>query len=277
MSQTNEPSRTRRRSQADIEAGFTGEGPRYSSSGYDRRDQRGMVVPDADTFTGDDTDYLRLRSSTMNRQDTFHNPPQRRPPTTPRTSAAAQGRPSMARDYMASQRRTTRDDPQLTPSQRKPSQFRRMHWLLPVGLTLVAIILLWVISSSVLAWGTQMYNNIRYGYPRTFQTDAVVGHNDSKTHPSHFIAINLNHQVVIEEFMGGDPTKVVTYIAPVYIAGAGGDLAPVTLQFRDVNGDGKPDMIVYIHLPSQVQTIVFINTGSKFRPATASDKIQLNQ
>ena len=140
---------------------------------------------------------------------------------------------------------------------------------------MIAVIVLWLIGSTVVSWGIQEYNNVHYGYPRTSQMNAVVGHNDSKAHPSHFIAINLNRQVVITEYQGSDPLKEVSYVAPVYLAGSGGDLAPITLEFRDVNGDGKPDMIVHIHLPDQDQVTVFINDGSKFRPSTGTDKIRL--
>ncbi len=77
------------------------------------------------------------------------------------------------------------------------------------------------------------------------------------------------------EFKGGDPSKSVSYVAPVYIAGDGGDLAPVTVEFKDVNGDGKSDMIIHIHLPSQDQISVFINDGNGFRPVNANDKIKL--
>ncbi len=43
-------------------------------------------------------------------------------------------------------------------------------------------------------------------YPRTFQVDAVVGHNDSATNPSHFIAMNLNGR--IEMGYGNDSCKI---------------------------------------------------------------------
>lgn len=270
MSQSNEPIRTRRRNLPDTGAGIPGDTPRYSSSAYERRS---MAIPDTDDFADEDMSYQRPRPSSITRQDTFQNNAMRRPPTTPRTTGAAQGRPQSARNYTTTgpQQRPLRD----TQQQGRP-QYKKPHWLLFVGLGMVAVIVLWVLGSSVLAWGNQLYNNVRYGYPRTYQTNAVVGHSDSKAHPSHFIAINLNHQVVIEEFMGGDPSKAITYVAPVYIAGDNGDLAPVTLEFRDVNGDGKVDMIVHIHLPSQDQISVFINTGTKFRAATPNDKIQLN-
>jgi hypothetical protein len=152
---------------------------------------------------------------------------------------------------------------------------RNVHWLVLVGLGMLAMLVLWVTGSWVLAWGRERYYDIRYGYPRTYQTDAVVGQGDSPTHPSHFIAINENREVIIIEFIAGDPSKTVVYAAPVYIAGQDGNLAPVTLEFRDVTGDGKVDMIVHIHLQSQDQYYVFVNAGNKFRPSNGSDKIRI--
>jgi hypothetical protein len=89
----------------------------------------------------------------------------------------------------------------------------------------------------------------------------VVGHGDSEAHPSHFIAINLNRHVIVIEIPGGDISRSIIYSGPVLL-GDGQDMTPVTLTFSDVNGDGKPDMILHI----LDQTIVFLNNGTKFVP-----------
>ena len=62
------------------------------------------------------------------------------------------------------------------------------------------------------------------------------------------------------EFPGGDPTKAKVYVGPILV-GPGQDLSPVTLTFKDVNGDGKPDMIVNV----QGSHFVFINDNGQFR------------
>lgn len=134
-----------------------------------------------------------------------------------------------------------------------------MHWLLYVGVGMVAALALWVSLSSLLAWGTAKYNDITYGYPRFYQTDAVVGHNDNTQHPSHFIALNLKGQVIVIELPGGNPAKSVDYIGPDLIA-TGDDLIPITLTFEDKNHDGKPDMVIHI----QNRSVVFCNDGTKF-------------
>lgn len=127
----------------------------------------------------------------------------------------------------------------------KATRRRKIHWLLYVGLGMLAALALWALASAALSWGTNQYNNFVYGYPRTFQTDAVVGHNDSARNPSHFIAVNLRGQVIIYELPGGDPSKSQDYIGPDLV-GAQVDLLPVTLSFSDINHDGAVDMIVHV-------------------------------
>ncbi len=134
------------------------------------------------------------------------------------------------------------------------------HWLLYIGLGMMAALALWALGAAALSWGTTQYNNIVYGYPRTYQIDAVVGHNNDNTHnPSHFIAVNLHGQIIIFELPGGDPSKSTDYIGPNLI-GPGDDQLPVTLSFTDVKHDGKPDMIVHI----SDRTFELCNNGTKF-------------
>ena len=167
--------------------------------------------------------------------------------------------------------------PQMTKGEPRKNVLKgKVHWLLPVGIGMIAMLVLWELGSIALAWGTARYDDIRYGNPRTYQTDAVVGHgNDSTLHPSHFIAVNLNRQAIVVEFPAGNPAGAESYIVPYYILGPGADQVPVTLEFRDVTGDGKLDMIIHIHLQSQDQTFVFINDGAKFRPPTSKDNIHM--
>jgi hypothetical protein len=166
----------------------------------------------------------------------------------------------------------------FTGNQKQKQRWRdsKVHWLLPIGIGMIAMLILWEVGSLALSWGTNVYNNVVYGNPRTYQTNAVVGHGgDSPAHPSHFIAVNLNGQAIVIEFPAGNPQNASSYLVPYYIRGQGEDQAPVTVDFRDVTGDGKVDMIVSIHLPSQIQTFVFVNDGTKFRAPNSSDHIHL--
>ncbi len=147
---------------------------------------------------------------------------------------------------------------------------RRLHWLVFVGGAMLIMVLGWVVLSMFANWWQVTQDDWHYGRPRTYQVDAVVGHNDSPSNPSHFIALNLNSHIEIIEFPGGDATKARVYIGPTLI-GPGQDLAPATLDFRDVNGDGKVDMIVNVG----GSHFVFINDNGSFRPVRTTDNIQL--
>jgi len=128
----------------------------------------------------------------------------------------------------------------------------------------------WVVLNVLANWWQITLDDWHYGRPRTFQTDAVVGHNDSAANPSHFIALNLNRHIEIIEFPGGDASKAKIYVGPTLI-GQGQDLAVVTLSFKDVNGDGKPDMIVSV----QGSRFVFINDNGAFRPVRPGENVQI--
>ena len=146
----------------------------------------------------------------------------------------------------------------------------RLHWLFYVGVSMLVMVIAWFAFTSLMSWWQVTQDDWHYGRPRTYQTDYVVGHNhDSSTNPSHFIAINLNRHIQIIEFPAGDSSKAKIYVGPVLI-GQGQDLAPVTLTFKDVNGDGKVDMIVSV----QASRFIFINENDAFRPARPGESIQ---
>ena len=133
------------------------------------------------------------------------------------------------------------------------------HWLVFVGVAMFIMILGWVAFNALTNWWQITQDDWHYGRPRTFQTDMAVGHYDSPTNPSHFIAENLNRHILIIELPGGDTAKAKIYSGPLLI-GPNQDLTPVTLTFRDVNGDGKVDMIVNV----QDSHFVFLNQNNQF-------------
>lgn len=138
----------------------------------------------------------------------------------------------------------------------------RFHWLVFAGIAMFIMILGWLVFSALGSWWQTTQDDWHYGRPRTFQVDQVVGHNDSAATPSHFIAMNLNRHILIIEIPGGDPSKTRMFSGPTLL-GPGQDLTPVTLTFRDVNGDGKPDMIVNI----QDTHVIYLNVNGTFQPA----------
>ena len=126
-----------------------------------------------------------------------------------------------------------------------------------MGMLVMALLVIGLTAFS--SWWRVHLNDMQYGRPRTFQLDAVVGHDDSPSNPTHFIFINLNRHVTIIELPGGDAAHARIYQGPI-LFGDGQDLTPVTGEIRDVNGDGRPDLIVHI----QDEQIVFLNTGTEF-------------
>jgi hypothetical protein len=111
------------------------------------------------------------------------------------------------------------------------------------------------------SWWQHVQDDWTYGMPRTYQTDAVVGHNhDSRVHPSHFLALNLRGQVEVFELPAGDPTKVRVFFGPT-ISGNGADQVVVTISFADLDHDGTPDMILHYGDSAEV----LYNKGGTFQ------------
>ena len=141
----------------------------------------------------------------------------------------------------------------------EPPPQRKIHWLLILGIGMILMLGLYLGLSWLGNWWTNHQLDAAYGYPRTYQTDAVVGHDDSAANPSHFIFLNLNGHVEIIEMPGGDASKAKIYIGPTLYSDDA-PLIPVTGEFRNVNG--TVEMIVHI----QNQEIIYVSDGTKFVP-----------
>jgi hypothetical protein len=138
---------------------------------------------------------------------------------------------------------------------------RRLHWAFFLGIGMLLTLLLWLGGQWAIT-GIQAHNaDAQYGYPRFWQTDAVVGHEDSAAHPSHFLFENLHGQVIVIEIPGGNPAHARIYSGPTLFE-PNADQFPVTGSFVDVNGDGRPDMEIHI----DGQTIIYLNNGTQFVP-----------
>jgi hypothetical protein len=214
----------------------------------------------------EDQYYVTTRPHTSARR--YNLPPKRdtlEDPTT-ETGAVIQRRRSVVTPTAGSSVTSKAIGPTIKGSARRIRRFP----LLAVILGMVVMALLAFTFSALGAWWQLHQDDSTYGRPRTYQTDAVVGHNDSASSPSHFIFINLNRHVIIIEMPGGDTTHARIYNGPT-LFGDGQDLTPVTGEFRDVNGDGKPDMIVHI----QDQRIVYINDGTQFRPLQPGEQVSI--
>ncbi len=161
------------------------------------------------------------------------------------------------------------DEPETERLPRHHVRKTRFHWLVYLGVGMVAMLILWLVGTIALNWWQSSQDDLRYGHPRTYQCDARVGHNDAQT-SSHFIALNLNHRVEVIEFPGGDATKAKVYLGPL-LTGQDSDQDIVTVSFKDVNGDGKPDLILSV----ENAKYVYINDNGTFRPPNANEHINM--
>ena len=124
----------------------------------------------------------------------------------------------------------------------------------------------WIALTAFASWWQVTLDDWHYGRPRTFQADANVGHGTAQNPMSHFIALNLNRHIEVVEIPGGDPAKSSIYVGPILI-GPGDDLAPVTLTFEDVNGDGHSDLVIHVGDSKFVFLNKLVNGVWKFVPA----------
>lgn len=149
--------------------------------------------------------------------------------------------------------------PPVTDRLQGEHNYVRRFPLISILVGMVTTMVLLMSISAVASWWQGYQDDIHYGRPRTYQFDAVVGHNDSINNKTHFICINLHRHVEIIEIPGGDSAHMRLYIGPT-LFGDRQDLTPVTAEIRDVNHDGKPDLVVHI----QNQQIYYINDGATF-------------
>ena len=145
------------------------------------------------------------------------------------------------------------------------SSWQQRLLLIGVGTGMILAILLVFVGQLLVGWVATGLDDLHYGRPRTYQVDAVVGQNDSPAHASHFIALNLNGQIEVIDFPGGDATYAKVYLGP-HLYEANASLVPVTLQFVDRRHDHHPDMIVLI----QQEEIRFTNGQGSFHAPAAN-------
>jgi hypothetical protein len=154
--------------------------------------------------------------------------------------------------------------------QPSPRVGHRPHPLLFIAIGLLGALLLWIGLTWFMAWGNGVLDLLQYGYPRTYQVDAVVGQGDSAAHPSHFLALNLHGQIVIIDFLAGNPARAREFTIPG-ILGPNADQMVVTLRFIDVSHTGRPDMII---TAGGVETFL-VNADGTFRPPTPDEQQQI--
>lgn len=147
------------------------------------------------------------------------------------------------------------------------SNVRRAAYIVTFILAALAIHQL---VSFVMTWGQIRLDDLRYGRPRTMHVEGIVGHDDSQNRPSHFIAMNLNRQVVVLELPGGDMSKVRSFPGP-YLFGDNEELTPVTLALHDIDRDNQTDLLIHV----RNEQIVYLNKDGIFRLPTPDEQATL--
>lgn len=136
-----------------------------------------------------------------------------------------------------------------------------------VATALVAAVVLYMVLSAIVGWGISKYDDVRYGTTRTYHTDEYMGIDDSATSPTHFVAMNINRQVVVMQIPGGDTSKTRIINGP-YLFGSNEDRTPVILNFSDVNADGLKDMIVNV----KNEALIYLNRGDHLSLMTPEER-----
>jgi hypothetical protein len=137
----------------------------------------------------------------------------------------------------------------------------QLHPLLLLGLGMLSMLIVWTMLSAVTGWVRITLDNLQYGRPRTFQTDAWVGHHEQTGLPSHFIVLNLHRHIDIIEIQGSDPSHTRIYPGP-QLSGTQDALTPATVRFVTPRGKKLPNMILLVG-SSQ---LTYLNTGQAFVP-----------
>ena len=135
---------------------------------------------------------------------------------------------------------------------------------------LLLLVLGYLLLTPVFAWGQRRLDDVRYGFPRSTQLDALVGHDKAGGEPTHLIALNLRGQVSILELPGGDPAKTRALVGP-YLVGADGPYVVPHLALEDVSGDGQVDLLLQV----REEIVVYINENATFRLMTPAERAQL--
>ncbi len=175
-----------------------------------------------------------------------------------------QPRPSSARRYT-----TTEGNRVIQQGNRRiviheeppPKQMRKFHWLFYVGMVFFAIVIGWIALTLFTNWWQAKQADWKYGNPRTYQIDQFVGHSDSEAHPNHFVAVNIGGSIEVVELNTTTPKDDHIY----KITSVPDALTPVTLNFADLNHDGKLDMVITIGVGNSY-AVVLLNDGSEFKP-----------
>jgi len=137
------------------------------------------------------------------------------------------------------------------------------HPLFYIGISLVIVVVFLTAYTLIPPALQKWHDDSMYGYPRTFQTDANIGHGGTE----HFLALNNHGTIeVLEIPVNPSPTNQPRLYIIVRLSNQGADLVPATLSFPDVNNDGKPDLQVTVLDGTNPSVWILFNNGTSFVP-----------
>ncbi len=179
------------------------------------------------------------------------------PPRVPRASRTHTQKPTPAATAPG-------DIPTWKPARPLPARRRQRLLMIGIGIGMILAVVLVLLGQLLMGWVGTTWEDLHYGRPRTFQTDAFVGHEAGNV-ASHFIALNLAGRIEVIELPGGDASHAKIYLGP-HLYGPHADLVPVTLQFVDTRHNHRPDMLVLF----QGEQVVFRNAQGTFEPPSTA-------
>jgi hypothetical protein len=138
-------------------------------------------------------------------------------------------------------------------------------------LRLVTIVLVvwasYLLIDATVTQAQRLFGSIHYTERPMTQLAGFVGHNETSGMPSYFLGINMDRQVTVVQFPGGDTTKARVLEGP-YLFGEDGAQAMVNLGLEDINQDGHVDLLVTV----SNEQVVYLNKNGEFRLPTVEEQ-----
>jgi hypothetical protein len=131
--------------------------------------------------------------------------------------------------------------------------------LIVVGMLVVAVVI-FVFQAVVIPWWQSVTDQWQYGNSKISTLEVVVGHQDSKQHPTCILSFDLNGRVEVIEFPGGNAENANSYPGAT-IYGENKDHRIITVEPIHMR-QNRIDLLV--HIEGMAATPILYNTGSAF-------------
>jgi hypothetical protein len=141
-----------------------------------------------------------------------------------------------------------------------------------VAVGLLVLVAVGLLVQTGLTWGQRQLDTMRYGFPRTAQITAYVGHGDERLGPTVIETRNINGQISVLVFPAGDASQINVLDGP-YLVGPDAPYEVARPMLRDMNGDTHVDLLVEV----RGELVVYINERGTFRLITAAERANLQE